>query len=223
MCCGDEFAAKMLLLNLASSVYGRKDGMPLGSFNINLFTTEQGPASFMAEQIKNFAEGISTNTLAHKVTIKSMSQIPLTPKKNYDQNKLIPGLFQMPLHTTVVLDETEMVPGKLEGEIAITNLRAITELIESQSIHYNFQYHEQEFQTSCPVTVVSCGRSLFKNSISVPVNPQSSDLEVCKSLTDLQLRHIACMIHRTKKEQIEFLQEVQAYASDRFVEMREEE
>ena len=43
-------------------------------------------------------------------------------------------------HTHVIIDETEMWAGKLEGNVAMENLKGITVLIEDATVPYIFEY-----------------------------------------------------------------------------------
>lgn len=62
-----------------------------------------------------------------------------------------------------------MREGQIEGETALFNIRGITELIEEQVVMYNFQFTTQRFEVFVPTTVLSHGRSMFKNALPVPI------------------------------------------------------
>lgn len=71
--------------------------------------------------------------------------------------------------TNVICDETQIAGGKIEKN-GLANIRALAELIEDQKVVYDFQYMQQDFPCSASVLVLSSdGRSMFKNSIYVPV------------------------------------------------------
>jgi len=61
-----------------------------------------------------------------------------------------------------------MKEGQLKGE-GIAAIKALATLIEQQAVEYDFQYYQQSFPINAGVLVVSDGRSMFKNTLHLPV------------------------------------------------------
>ena len=90
------------------------------------------------------------------LTLETIKDVRLLPKAD-DKNQILQGAFQMPNNTHVVIDETEMSAGKLEGDVAMENLKGITVLIEECFVPCIIQYSETKFNISAPVTLFSAG------------------------------------------------------------------
>jgi len=104
----------------------------------------------------------------------------LQPRKNYDTNSMDAGLFQMLNGTHVVCNETQMNQGKIENN-GVQNVKAIAELIENQKVVYDFQYIQQDNPVSASVLILSEGKSMFSNSVHVPVMAEVSQSERIES------------------------------------------
>lgn len=108
-------------------------------------------------------------------TTDSLSDAEWQPKKNYDTNKLnVSVLGEMPALSNLLIDETQMKEGKIDKN-GVDNIKAIATLIEEQNINYNFQFYQQDMPTNVSVLIVGDGRSMFKNSIHMPVVSNVTD------------------------------------------------
>jgi hypothetical protein len=222
---GDELAAEYVLLTLLSKVQTREDGLPVGISCINLYAKDSEISREIVKGLERFMKLFQAHTLFAPVDLDSLCKYDMVPKKNYDTNQLSRGVLQFLNSTCVLFDETDMKEGKSEGERLIMNMKGIAELIEQQSVKYNFQYHEQSFDCSAPVIIVSNGRSVFKNATPVPVvtarnpNPDAlNDLDF--DLID-QIRLYFSQVSR--KSQIEIPDESAKHIQDKFVQIRKEE
>lgn len=68
----------------------------------------------------------------------------------------------------VLADETVLKEGQVKGE-SVNNIKALATLIEQQVVEYDFQYYQQSYPVSAGVIVISDGRSMFKNTLQVPL------------------------------------------------------
>lgn len=93
ICFQDELTAKYMFLNLIQRITSRIDGIPIGSFNINIYSKEEDIIKFVAENITRLSTGINTHTMYHSITIPSLKDVSLIPKKNHETNKLEYGKF----------------------------------------------------------------------------------------------------------------------------------
>ena len=71
-------------------------------------------------------------------------------------------------NTLVVVDETVMKEGQIKGN-GVANIKALATLIEQQLVEYDFQYYQSNFPINANVIVLSEGRSMFKNTLQVPL------------------------------------------------------
>jgi hypothetical protein len=77
-------------------------------------------------------------------------------------------LGEIPALSNLLIDETKMSEGKIDKN-GVENIKAIATLIEDQNINYNFQYYQHDMSTNVSVLIVGDGRSMFKNTIHMPV------------------------------------------------------
>ncbi len=115
---------------------------------------------------------ITPATLGLPITVEVLENLKFAPCKNYDTNQLEYGALQILDGTLVICDETAMKEGKLT-EKGINNIKSLAHLIELQAIHYDFQYSQVEFQSQAQVIILSDGRSMFKNTMHVPLNKEN--------------------------------------------------
>lgn len=118
-----------------------------------------------------------------------------------------------------------MKEGKSEGERLINNMKGIASLIEEQSIGYNFQYHEQKFDCSCAVVIVSTGRSIFKNTTAVPIKPvRAPNPDALNDLDEGLIDQIRYYFNQvSRKGQMEIPDETTKHIQEKFIELRQAE
>lgn len=222
---GDELAAEYVLLSLLSSVQKREDGIPVGISCINLYSTEPEISKEVVKGTERLMKLLQQHTFYTEVDLDSLSNNNLIPKKDYDTNRLSRGGLQLLSSTSVLLDETNMQEGKSEGERLIQNMRGIASLIEEQAVRYNFQYHEQVFNCSCAVIIVSTGRSIFKNAQPVPIyttrDPNPDALNALDEKTIDELRVFFNQVSRMGAMDIP--EECSTYIQDKYVQYRQDE
>ncbi len=101
----------------------------------------------------------------YPLTIENLNKSNLIPCKDYDKNKLITGMLQLPQNFQLVLDETTLNPGELSAK-GLMNFNAIKDIIQSQKLNYDFNYHHQEFPTNIRVLTLSETKSILPVSLS---------------------------------------------------------
>lgn len=147
------------------------------------------------------------------------------PRKDYDSNRLSRGGLQMLNSTIVLFDETGMQEGKSEGEFLVENMTGISSLIEEQCIRYNFQYHQQKFDCSSPVIIVSTGRSVFKVATPLPiVTTKEPNADALNDIDDSLLDEFRAFFNQvSRKDQMKMGGECSEFISDLFVQLRNDE
>lgn len=162
---GDKSAAEYLLVALISRIYKKESSFLIGNLALNLTNVTNQQAQLLQKFLMNLCPLLSI----FESTIESLSESDWQPKKNYDSNQLnISVLGELPSLSNLLIDETAMNEGKIDKN-GVDNIKAIATLIEEQSIQYNFQYYQSELPTNVSIVIVGNGRSMFKNSIHLPV------------------------------------------------------
>ncbi len=97
--------------------------------NLNVYAKEKEQIQQVSEHYTEMLRAVLPHTFYMPLTLETIKDVRLLPKAD-DKNQILQGAFQMPNNTHVVIDETEMSAGKLEGDVAMENLKGITVLIE---------------------------------------------------------------------------------------------
>ena len=77
----------------------------------------------------------------------------------------------MAANSVLLLDESNMNSGKIDGQ-GLDNIKAIATLIEQQQIEFNYQFYQTTLPINVATVICGSGRSIFKNSLHLPVNPE---------------------------------------------------
>lgn len=125
------------------------------------------------------------------------------------------------------------------GEInprGVKNITAITQLIEEQQIIYNFQYCQSEMPSNVGVLIVGEGRTMFKNTIQMPVvanaphdfaEVSNKVDQVIKDQDTINQMRMAMLAHAYHFERTATMycipEDVSAYAQNVFVQERQKE
>ncbi|KAM3913776.1 mini-chromosome maintenance complex-binding protein [Leptodactylus fuscus] len=166
---GDSLAAEYLILHLISTVYARRDVLPLGKFTLNLSGCP--PNSHFIQHLYGIVRQLVPVSYYLPMTIENMNNMRFIPRKDYSANRLVSGLLQLPQHTLLVVDETVLEQGQLDTA-GVRNLTALGNLITWQKVDYDFSYHQMEFPCNINVLVTSEGRSLLPSDCQVHLKPQ---------------------------------------------------
>ncbi|KAM4635894.1 mini-chromosome maintenance complex-binding protein [Discoglossus pictus] len=168
---GDSLAAEYFILHLISTVYARRDVLPLGKFTINLSGCPRN-GSF-TENLYRVLQQLVPASHYLPMTIENMNNLRFIPSKDYTANRLVSGLLQLSCHTSLMVDETLLEQGQLDTK-GVHNVTALGNLITWQKVDYDFSYHRMEFPCNINVLVASEGRSLLPSDCQVHLKPEIS-------------------------------------------------
>lgn len=84
----------------------------------------------------------------------------LISRKNYSTDILESGLLQLPQHTHLMLDETKMNTGELQAN-GVNAISSLAYLIRRQTVKYDFEIYQLDFESNIPVIIMSEGRSML--------------------------------------------------------------
>ncbi|NXG13644.1 MCMBP protein, partial [Grallaria varia] len=166
---GDSLAAEYLILHLISTVYARRDVLPLGKFTVNLSGCPRN--SIFTEHIYRIIQQLVPASHLLQMTVESMNRSRFIPHKDYAANRLVSGVLQLASNTSLVVDETQLEQGQLDTT-GVHNVTALGNLITWQKVDYDFNYHRMEFPCNINVLITSEGRSLLPSDCQVHLQPQ---------------------------------------------------
>ncbi|NWV89889.1 MCMBP protein, partial [Machaerirhynchus nigripectus] len=166
---GDSLAAEYLILHLISTVYARRDVLPLGKFTVNLSGCPRNSA--FTEHLYRLIQQLVPASYHLRMSIESMNHSRFIPHKDYTANRLVSGLLQLASNTSLVIDETQLEQGHLDTA-GVHNVTALGNLITWQKVDYDFSYHRMEFPCNINVLITSEGRSLLPSDCQVHLQPQ---------------------------------------------------
>lgn len=180
---GDDLAAEYLILHLLSKVYMRRDFLPLGKFSLNISNIPLlGTLDYVVEVYK-FIEILVPKSYYLPMTLENMNDLQLTPKKDYECNRLTSGILQLSHNTHLVLDETKLSTGKLNSS-GISSIRALAEVIKHQKLAYDFNYYQLEYDCDIPFFILSEGKSLLGSDVHVVLKPEKICIDTFTEIVD---------------------------------------
>ncbi|NXR90682.1 MCMBP protein, partial [Hypocryptadius cinnamomeus] len=161
---GDSLAAEYLILHLISTVYGRRDVLPLGKFTVNLSGCPRNSA---------FTEHL------YRLIQQLVPAVSIAWAGLGDLFSLIqPGQGRLKCSPAPHLESRADIcfgPVLREFVLALAgvhNVTALGNLITWQKVDYDFNYHRMEFPCNINVLITSEGRSLLPSDCQVHLQPQ---------------------------------------------------
>ncbi|XP_030628302.1 mini-chromosome maintenance complex-binding protein [Chanos chanos] len=190
---GDNLAAEYLILHLTSSVYARRDVLPLGKFTLNLSGCPHG--SPYTERLYQVIQQLVPTSYRLSMSLHEMNTLRLVPRKDYVANRLVSGALQLVKNTSLFLDETRLEQGQLDAT-GVRNLTALGNLISWQKVDYDFNYHQMEFPCNINVLIVSEGRSLLPSDCQVHLQPTVTPPDLEEYLSAIQVTQLPSQLNR---------------------------
>uniref|UniRef100_A0A4W4GCR1 Mini-chromosome maintenance complex-binding protein n=1 Tax=Electrophorus electricus TaxID=8005 RepID=A0A4W4GCR1_ELEEL len=190
---GDALAAEYLILHLISSVYARRDVLPLGKFTLNISGCPHN--SSYTEQLCQIIQHLMPSSYRLCMSLHNMNNLPMVPRKDYTANRLVGGILQLASNTSLFLDETQLEQGQLDAT-GVRNITALGNLISWQKVDYDFSYHQMEFPCNINVLIASEGRSLLPCDSQVHLRPTVSPPNVEEYLKAIQLAQLPSHLNK---------------------------
>ena len=215
---GDGLAAEYLLFNLLSRISARRDITLLGKFSLNISQS----SSVISNHLSFLYPQLLTRFLYIPISIRSLQEKQFVPSKDYSTEKLTTGYLQLVDDTLILLDETKLENGKLDSS-GLTALGALSELIKTQCIQYDFSFHTLPFNVDAPVLVVTDGKkSIFPVDIIIPLVP-SGDISSRPELSKVDLGQIRLFLSALRYFPYDLDGELQTIIQKDWVEMRKKD
>uniref|UniRef100_A0A8D8YNC6 Mini-chromosome maintenance complex-binding protein n=1 Tax=Cacopsylla melanoneura TaxID=428564 RepID=A0A8D8YNC6_9HEMI len=172
---GDDVAAEYLICYLLSRVYTRDNvGFALGKFSLNLFHKDlSSSCADYGKMMYEILKLMLTKSHYFELSVKSLNETTMIPKKDYSTNRLQSGLLQLSPSTYLILDETHLQPGQL-NHTGCLNVKALSSVVSSQRMSYDFQFYDGTFPTDIPVLALSDSKSMLPSDCHLKLKPDSS-------------------------------------------------
>ncbi|KAL7877885.1 hypothetical protein SRHO_G00045280 [Serrasalmus rhombeus] len=190
---GDSLAAEYLILHLISSVYARRDVLPLGKFTLNVSGCPH--SSPYTDQLYQIIQQLVPSSYQICMSLHNMNNQRMVPRKDYTANRLVSGTLQLASNTSLFLDETQLEQGQLDAT-GVRNITALGNLISWQKVDYDFNYHQMEFPCNINVLIVSEGRSLLPSDCQVHLRPALSPPNLEEYLKTVQLAQASSQLNK---------------------------
>ncbi|KAI9569514.1 putative alanine racemase-domain-containing protein [Boletus coccyginus] len=182
---GDNDAAEWLILQLASRVHTR--AIPLLPPSLTLSRFPQPSSTELIPTLSHILVELLPQHLLIPLSLDLLNKASFLPECK--EEDLHSGYLQLPLGTTILLTESGIQEGKLL-ERGVTNVRAIQDVISSQTVDYIFPFSSKfTFHTDLSMIVVSEGRksTLFQTSVNLPLRCSPTTPSLYKPKDEISL------------------------------------
>eukprot|EP00257_Ricinus_communis_P017314 XP_015575726.1 mini-chromosome maintenance complex-binding protein [Ricinus communis] len=170
----DGVAATFMLLHLLSRVHARVDNVAVGKLSLNLTCLSKESISIFGTQLSIAVKNLLPFTSCIPLTVEYLNRSSLAPKKDYQSNRLMPGVLQLADGSHLIIDETQLETGTLNS-VGVDNARLLKNLIEFQKVEYDFTYYKMEMAADVQLLILSEGKSnILPADIIIPFQPSSA-------------------------------------------------
>ncbi|KAI9484234.1 MAG: mini-chromosome maintenance replisome factor-domain-containing protein [Benjaminiella poitrasii] len=231
---GDKLAAEFVLLQLLSRVTLKNRGLKIGNFTLNISgfpshqTTEadknEPPFTLnnpVSKSMADILESLTVHSVNLPLTIDGLNKTKFSPK-SVNEN-LEAGILQLVDGTVLLVDETVLDEGQL-ADAGVRNFQALQNLIQHQTLTYNFPYSQYDFDTDIGVISLSTSKSMLPNHCSIPLETFFSLQDVVDENRDRPsyetLNLFRKFIHNAKYLQYDIHDNVSEYIQTSFVNER---
>ncbi|KAK3230044.1 hypothetical protein Dsin_001925 [Dipteronia sinensis] len=171
----DGIAAQFMLLHLLSKVHTRVDNVAVGKLSLNLTCLSKESVSVFGNRLNHAVKNLLPFTHCIPLSVEYLNTASLAPKKEYQTNRLIPGVLQLTEGSHLIIDETKLEAGTLNSN-GVENTTLLKNLMEFQKVEYDFQYYKMEMTTDVQLLIFSEGKSnIVPADLVIPFQPSSAD------------------------------------------------
>ncbi|KAD2805243.1 hypothetical protein E3N88_38620 [Mikania micrantha] len=154
----DDLAANFVLLHLLSKVHVRVDSIAVGKFSLNLTGFDKSSISVFGNRINDAVKNLLPFSQCIPLTVEFLNTASLAPLKDYQTNRLVPGVLQCAEGSHFTIDETQLQSGTLNSN-GIENTRVLKDLMEFQKVEYDFKYYKMKMDADVQILILSEGKS----------------------------------------------------------------
>ncbi|KAK9059703.1 hypothetical protein SSX86_020407 [Deinandra increscens subsp. villosa] len=154
----DELAARFMLLHLLSKVHTRVESVAVGNLSLNLTNFDKSRISVFGNRIDDAVKNLLPFCQRIPLTVEYLNTASLAPVKDYQTNRLVPGVLQCAEGSHFTIDETELQSGTLNSK-GVENAQLLKDLMEFQKVDYDFKYYKMKMDADVRLLVLSEGKS----------------------------------------------------------------
>ncbi|KAL8218070.1 hypothetical protein R6Q57_021443 [Mikania cordata] len=170
----DDLAANFVLLHLLSKVHVRVDSIAVGKFSLNLTGFDKSSISVFGNRINDAVKNLLPFSQCIPLTVEFLNTASLAPVKDYQTNRLVPGLLQCAEGSHFTIDETQLQSGTLNSN-GVENTRVLKDLMEFQKVEYDFKYYKMKMDADVQILILSEGKSnILPADTVIPFHPSSA-------------------------------------------------
>ncbi|CAI9091851.1 OLC1v1026951C1 [Oldenlandia corymbosa var. corymbosa] len=171
----DGLAAQFMLLHLLSGVHARVDAVAVGKLSLNLTCLGKESSSIFGNRLNLAIRNLVPFTHSLPLTVDYLNSVSLSPKKDYQTNRLVAGALQLAEGSHLTIDETQLQAGTLNST-GVENARVLKMLMEFQKVEYDFTYYKMEMAADVQILILSDGKSnILPADLVLPFRPSSAD------------------------------------------------
>ncbi|KAF8402509.1 hypothetical protein HHK36_010594 [Tetracentron sinense] len=168
------------LVHLPSNkVHTRVATVALGKLSLHLTVLTKESMSVCGNQLKFAFQSLLPFTQYSALTVEHLNTASLSPRKNYQANRLVTGDLQLADGTHLTIDESQLIAGTLNS-VGVDNARLLKNLMELQKVEYDFKYYKMEMSVDVQLLILSEGNSnILPADLVLPFHPStvvSSDI-----------------------------------------------
>lgn len=230
---GDTLTAEFILLQLLSRVTVKNRGLKIGNFTLNVsgFPAHEPKAedantplfqlnNSASKALSDVLDSLLVHTVQIPLTIDGLNKTRFTPK-SVNEN-LEAGVLQLVEGTAVLVDETVLNEGQLV-DAGVRNFQALNNLIQNQTLAYEFPYSQYDFDTDLNVITLSTSKSMLPSHCSISLQtsyPLEQSIDEITPPSQETLDLYRRFIHAAKYLSYDISEKVSEYIQTSFVNER---
>ncbi|PKU62213.1 mini-chromosome maintenance complex-binding protein [Dendrobium catenatum] len=169
----DTVAAQFLLLHLLSRVRHTMDVIAVGKLSLNLTGFNRESASVFGNQLNDIIMELFPFSKVIPLSVEYLNNAVLQPRKDNQSGRLVTGVLQLAEGTHLTIDETHLQAGVLNS-VGVENARLLKNLMEWQTVQYDFEYYKIEMAADIQMLIFSEGKSnILPADMILPFRPES--------------------------------------------------
>ncbi|KAI7985752.1 Mini-chromosome maintenance complex-binding protein [Camellia lanceoleosa] len=154
------------------------DTLAVGKLSLNLTGFNKENVSIFGNHLNLAVKNLVPFTHFIPLTVDYLNTAFLSPRKDYETNRLVSGVLQLAKGSHMMIDETYLQAGTLNS-VGVENARLIKNLMELQKVEYDFKYYKMEMEVDVQLLILSEGKSnILPTDLVLPFCPLS--VESCE-------------------------------------------
>ncbi|CAK9827937.1 Mini-chromosome maintenance complex-binding protein [Anthophora retusa] len=186
---GDHLAADYLICHLLSSIYMRRDHFCLGTYPLNITHFPAVEYKEFPKKLYKFITLLTEKSHLLEITLKNLNDLTLSPKKDYECNRLTSGVLQLSNNTHLVIDETGLTIGKI-SQAGRENYNALCDLVNFQKVTYDFKFYKMDYETDIPVLILSEAKSFIPCETQVVLKTDSESKNIYPQIMEIAEQYL---------------------------------